>query len=87
MGSSFSPDVVEILSMTRNPEVWKHYDLCLMSDGSQKARCKTCHKLMGKEANSTLKSHASKYCVALKSDAGMRQTLIDGDDEIWYYDV
>ena len=87
IGSSFSPDVVDILPTTRNPEIWKHYDLCLMSDGSQKARCKTCHKLMGKDANSMLKNHASKYCVALKSDVGTGQTSIGGDDGIWHYGV
>ena len=58
-----------------------------MSGGSQKSQCKTCHKLMGKDANSTLKSHASKYCAALKSDVGTGQTSIGGDGGIGHYDI
>ena len=87
MGSSVSLDVVEIIATNRNPKIWKHYDLCLMSDGSQKAWCKTCQKLMGKDVNSTLKNHVSKYCVVLKSDVGTGQTSIGGDGGIWHYDV
>ena len=82
MGSSVSLDVVEIIVTNQNLEIWKHYDLCLMSDGSQKAQCKTCQKLMGKDANSTLKNHVSKYCVVLKSDVGMGQTSIGRDGGI-----
>ena len=42
---------------------------------------------MGKDANSTLKNHASKYCVTLKSDVGTGQTSIGGDGGIWHYDI
>ena len=92
MGSNMSSnigdlEVVEILQTTRNPEIWQHFDLCLMSDNKQKARCKTCGKFMGVSANSTLRQHMSKYCIALKSDAAGGQTTMGGDGGIWHYDM
>ena len=42
---------------------------------------------MGKEVNSTLRSHASKYCISLTSDAGMGQGSIGGEGGLWTYDI
>ncbi|GJT68411.1 hypothetical protein Tco_1019891 [Tanacetum coccineum] len=40
VGSSNEPTIVEVLETTRNKEIWQHYDLCKMSMGSKKGRCK-----------------------------------------------
>nr|GEX04013.1 zinc finger, BED-type, phospholipase-like, homeodomain-like protein [Tanacetum cinerariifolium]GEZ79984.1 zinc finger, BED-type, phospholipase-like, homeodomain-like protein [Tanacetum cinerariifolium] len=42
VGSSNEPTILEVIETTRNKHIWKHYDLCKMSDGSQKGRCKLC---------------------------------------------
>ena len=88
MGSNIeSLEIIEILQTTCNPDIWQHCDLCLMSDNKQKALCKTCGKLLRKDANSTLRQHISKYCVALKSDAAMGQTSMGSNGGIWHYDI
>ena len=42
---------------------------------------------MGKEANLTLRSHASKYFIAFRSDAGTEQGSIGSNGRIWTYNV
>ena len=37
-------EVLQIIDHKRNKEIWEHYDLCLMSNNSKKARCKYCHR-------------------------------------------
>nr|GEV57469.1 zinc finger, BED-type, phospholipase-like, homeodomain-like protein [Tanacetum cinerariifolium] len=34
VGSSNEPTIVEVIETTRNKDIWQHYDLCKMSDGS-----------------------------------------------------
>ncbi|GJZ66432.1 hypothetical protein Tco_0623128 [Tanacetum coccineum] len=38
VGSSSAPMIVQIVPTTLNPEVWQHYNLCKMTDGSTKAQ-------------------------------------------------
>ncbi|GJV13534.1 zinc finger BED domain-containing protein RICESLEEPER 2 [Tanacetum coccineum] len=66
VGSSNEPTIVEVIQTNRNPEIWQHYDLCKMSDGSMKARCKLCSKFINFSSNSTLKQHYEKS-IALQS--------------------
>nr|GEU75851.1 hypothetical protein [Tanacetum cinerariifolium] len=42
VGSSNESTIVEVIETTRNKDIWQHYDLCKMSDGSKKGRCKHC---------------------------------------------
>ena len=66
--SSAAEQVVKIIPTKRNRDVWQHYDLCEMTSGAKKARCKHCGKFYGEDANSTLKNHVEKkYCKALKN--------------------
>ncbi|KAL8200488.1 hypothetical protein R6Q57_011827 [Mikania cordata] len=60
--------VVRVLPNNRAPEVWCNWDLCEMSDGSSKARCKFCGALLAKESNTTLKKHITKFCKRKKEN-------------------
>nr|GEZ56580.1 zinc finger BED domain-containing protein RICESLEEPER 2 [Tanacetum cinerariifolium] len=44
VGSSNETTIVEVIETTRNKDNWQHYDLCKISDGSMKDRCKRCDK-------------------------------------------
>ena len=59
--------VVLILETKRNPAIWKNFELCLMSDNHEMARCKNCGKFMKAAANSTLKKHTDKHCPVTKA--------------------
>ncbi|KAF5789235.1 putative transcription factor/ chromatin remodeling BED-type(Zn) family [Helianthus annuus] len=62
-------EVVMVLETKRNPQVWKHFDLCLMSDSHEMARCKGCGKFMKATTNSTLKKHTDRHCPVTKAAA------------------
>ncbi|XP_022010959.1 dentin sialophosphoprotein isoform X3 [Helianthus annuus] len=62
-------EVVMVLETKRNPQVWKHFDLCLMSDSHEMARCKGCGKFMKATANSTLRKHTDRHCPVTKATA------------------
>ncbi|GKD35997.1 zinc finger BED domain-containing protein RICESLEEPER 2 [Tanacetum coccineum] len=88
VGSSNEPTIVEVLETTRNKEIWQHYDLCKMSDGSKKGRCKLCGKFISSSSNSTLRQHyEKKYCPVLKivPDAGQASMSQEGD--LFAYEV
>ncbi|KAI3687873.1 hypothetical protein L1987_81576 [Smallanthus sonchifolius] len=55
--SSNEVSVVKIIPTTRNPAIWSNYDLCELSNGLERARCKKCGGFFKKESNSTLKTH------------------------------
>ncbi|MFS7959910.1 putative transcription factor/ chromatin remodeling BED-type(Zn) family [Helianthus anomalus] len=59
-------EVVMVLETKRNPAIWKNFDLCLMSDSHEMARCKGYGKFMKASANSTLKKHTEKHCPLAK---------------------
>ncbi|KAL8226585.1 hypothetical protein R6Q57_016417 [Mikania cordata] len=63
--TSTEPTVVRIKTTTRNKEIFQHFNLCEMSNGVDKARCKGCGTFLKPESNSTLRSHLTKHCVAL----------------------
>ncbi|GJW35262.1 zinc finger BED domain-containing protein RICESLEEPER 2-like protein [Tanacetum coccineum] len=68
VGSSSAPTILEVLSTTRNPDIWKHFNLCKMSDNSTKAQCKRCFGFLSSGSNSTLKNHINHpHCEALKT--------------------
>ncbi|KAL8257271.1 hypothetical protein R6Q59_029312 [Mikania micrantha] len=67
-GASSTLQVPEVILTKRNPEIWCNFNLCVMSSGSNKARCKFCGTFFTHDANSTLKNHIEqKYCKALKN--------------------
>ncbi|KAL8233493.1 hypothetical protein R6Q59_019593 [Mikania micrantha] len=87
-GPSTNLQVVEVISTKRNPEIWKNYDLCKMSSGQNKARCKLCDSFFKHDANSTLKNHHEyKYRKSLKNKAPRGQPTMSNDESIFAYSV
>ena len=84
-GQDSDATVVKIIPTTRSKEVWEHYDLCLLSNGKEKARCKKCGMFLGKDGNSTLRSHTTKTCPAVKGQSDPSQPNITPDGSIFIY--
>nr|GEW42592.1 zinc finger BED domain-containing protein RICESLEEPER 2-like [Tanacetum cinerariifolium] len=63
VGSLNEATIVAIIEITRNPEIWKYYDLMKLSNGSMKAHCKHCHKkvLNGLGFNQTSTNEFERY--------------------------
>nr|GEW03712.1 zinc finger, BED-type, phospholipase-like, homeodomain-like protein [Tanacetum cinerariifolium] len=81
VGSSNEPTIVEVIETTRNKDIWQHYDLCKMSDGSKKGRCKQCSKFIIASSNSTLRLYFEKpYCPVRKiiPDGGLSSMSREG---------
>ncbi|GKD59430.1 zinc finger BED domain-containing protein RICESLEEPER 2 [Tanacetum coccineum] len=81
VGSSSAPTVVKITPTSRNPQIWKDYNLCQMSDNMTKAQCKHCFHFFSQNSNSTLEHHISHpHCKALKTvpEAGQSSMSRDG---------
>ncbi|GJX50981.1 hypothetical protein Tco_0277826 [Tanacetum coccineum] len=90
VGSSSTSTIVQIVPTTRNPKVWKHYNLCKMMDRSTKAQCKHCFHFLAAGSNSTLRNHFKiSYCEALKmvSKAGQSSMARDGCFFVYNPDV
>ncbi|GKA32411.1 zinc finger, BED-type, phospholipase-like, homeodomain-like protein [Tanacetum coccineum] len=90
VGSSSAPTIAQIIPTTRNPKVWKHYNLCKMMDRSTKAQCKHCFHFLAAGSNSTLRNHFTiPYCEALKmvSKAGQSSMARDGSLFVYNPDV
>ena len=86
--TSSSPVVLEVIPTKRNPEIWCNYDLCRMSSGPDKARCKLCGKFFQKEANTTLKNHIElKYCPVLKPQPGRGQASMTNEGNLFAYSI
>ncbi|MFS7917296.1 putative transcription factor/ chromatin remodeling BED-type(Zn) family [Helianthus anomalus] len=60
-------EVVMVMETKRNPSIWKHFDLCLMIDNYEMARCKGCGKFMKATNNSTLKKYFDRHCPVTKA--------------------
>ena len=77
-------DVVKIVATTRKGDVWSNYDMCIMSDGAEKARCKKCLKFYSTGSNSTLRIHAGG-CKAVNPD-DTSQGTIGADGNVFIFD-
>ncbi|KAI3743136.1 hypothetical protein L1987_60839 [Smallanthus sonchifolius] len=84
--SSNEVSVVKIIPTTRNPTIWSNYDLCELSNGLERARCKNCGGFFKKESNSTLKTHLEKSCPSLKNIPGEGQASMISEGGIWNFD-
>ena len=85
--SSNNPTVVSIKETNRNSAIWCNYDLCVMSNGTKRARCKKCCAFFNEEENSTLKTHMNKRWPAVKFGPGHNQTTMANDATLWSYDL
>ncbi|KAD4180425.1 hypothetical protein E3N88_29016 [Mikania micrantha] len=84
--TSNEPTVVRIKTTTRNKELFQHFDLCEMSNGVDKARCKGCGIFLKPESNSTLRSHLTKHCVVVKNNPANAQAQMSQECEVWNFD-
>nr|GEX14447.1 zinc finger, BED-type, phospholipase-like, homeodomain-like protein [Tanacetum cinerariifolium] len=88
VGSSNEPTIVEVLETTRNKDIWQHYDLCKMSDGSKKGRCKQCGKFTSVSSNSALRLHIEKpYCLVRKVIPDGGQSSMSREGGLFAYEA
>ncbi|GKE54153.1 hypothetical protein Tco_1489309 [Tanacetum coccineum] len=85
--SSTNLMVVAIKETKRNPAIWSNYDLCVMSSGPKKARCKKCGAFLAQDGNTTLKYNMNKSCPALKAALGSSQTTMGINRSLWHYEA
>ena len=85
--SSNELSVVNILPCSRNPSIWSNFDLCEMSNGSQRAKCKGCGSFYSSQSNSTLKSHLQKHCKSVKNTPGSSQSQMSKEGGVFNFNV
>ncbi|GJZ82461.1 hypothetical protein Tco_0647634 [Tanacetum coccineum] len=68
VGSTSALGIREIIQTTRNNEIWKRLNMCIMTNGQKKAQCKHCFNFLSVGSNTTLKHHISHpHCEVLKA--------------------
>ncbi|GJW42842.1 zinc finger BED domain-containing protein RICESLEEPER 2 [Tanacetum coccineum] len=68
VGSTSALGIREIIQTTRNNEIWKDFNMCIMTNGQKKAQCKHCFNFLSVGSNTTLKHHISHpHCEVLKA--------------------
>ncbi|GKE14784.1 hypothetical protein Tco_1422361 [Tanacetum coccineum] len=77
-------DVVRIRPTTRKGDVWSNYDMCIMIDGVEKARCKKCMKFYNPASNTTLRTHKNGCNAVSQNDTS--QGTIGADDQVFIFD-
>ncbi|GJX46900.1 hypothetical protein Tco_0272090 [Tanacetum coccineum] len=65
-------------------DVWSNYDMCIMIDGVEKARCKKCMKFYNPGSNSTLRTHKSGCNAVSENDTS--QGTIGADGQVFIFD-
>ncbi|GJX98155.1 reverse transcriptase domain-containing protein [Tanacetum coccineum] len=92
VGSTTAPTIREIISTNRNPQIWKDFNLCIMTDNSQKAQCKHCFHFLSQGSNTTLRNHITHpHCEAIKAQQNQNptsgQTSMARDGSVFMYDL
>ncbi|GJS10604.1 ribonuclease H-like domain, reverse transcriptase, RNA-dependent DNA polymerase [Tanacetum coccineum] len=77
-------DIVRIRPTMRKGDVWSNYDLCVMIDGVEKARCKKCSKFYNPTSNTTLRTHKSGCSAVSQNDTS--QGTIGADGQVFIFD-
>ncbi|GJS42397.1 zinc finger BED domain-containing protein RICESLEEPER 2 [Tanacetum coccineum] len=91
VGSTSAPTIREIIATNRNPQIWKDFNLCIMTDNSQKAQCKHCFHFLSVGSNTTLRNHITHpHCEAKKAQQNQNpeagQTSMARDGSVFRYD-
>nr|GEY89461.1 zinc finger BED domain-containing protein RICESLEEPER 2 [Tanacetum cinerariifolium] len=91
VGSTSAPTIREIISTNRNPQIWKDFNLCIMTDNSQKAQCKHCFHFLSQGFNTTLRNHITHpHCEVIKAQKNQNpeagQTSMARDGSVFRYD-
>ncbi|GJU91472.1 copia protein [Tanacetum coccineum] len=77
-------DVVRIRPTTRKGDVWSNFDMCIMIDGVEKARCKKCMKFYNPASNTTLRTHKNGCNAVSQNDTS--QGTIGADGQVFIFD-
>ncbi|GKA52008.1 zinc finger BED domain-containing protein RICESLEEPER 2-like protein [Tanacetum coccineum] len=68
VGSTTAPTIHEIIATNQNPQIWKDFNICIMTDNSQNAQCKHCFHFLSVGSNTTLRNHVTHpHCEAKKA--------------------
>nr|GEV95515.1 zinc finger, BED-type, phospholipase-like, homeodomain-like protein [Tanacetum cinerariifolium] len=91
VGSTSAPTIREIISTNRNPQIWKDFNLCIMTDNSQKAQCKHCFYFLSQGSNTTLRNHITHpHCEVMKAQKNQNpkagQTSMARNVSVFGYD-
>ncbi|GKB51317.1 hypothetical protein Tco_0902070 [Tanacetum coccineum] len=85
VGSTSAPTIREIIATNQNSQIWKDFNICIMTDNSQKAQCKHCFHFLSVGSNTTLRNHITyPHCEAKKAqqnqnpEAGQTSMARDG---------
>ncbi|GKA70616.1 hypothetical protein Tco_0776755 [Tanacetum coccineum] len=89
-GSTSALTIREIIPTNRTPEVWKDFNMCIMTNGQKKAQCKYCFHFLSEGSNTTLKNHITHpHCEVLKAQQNQNpeagQTSMGRDGQIFMY--
>ncbi|GJY30477.1 zinc finger BED domain-containing protein RICESLEEPER 2-like protein [Tanacetum coccineum] len=87
VGSTSALAIREIIQTTRNNEIWKDFNMCIMTNGQKKAQCKHCFNFLSVGSNTTLKHHIiHPHCEVLKAQQNQNpeagQTSMGRDGQI-----
>ncbi|GJY22675.1 hypothetical protein Tco_0396333 [Tanacetum coccineum] len=90
VGSTSALGIREIIQTTRNNEIWKDFNMCIMTNGHKKAQCKHCFNFLSVGSNTTLKHHISHpHCEVLKAQQNQNpeagQTSMGRDGQVFMY--
>ncbi|GKE74108.1 hypothetical protein Tco_1536149 [Tanacetum coccineum] len=90
VGSTSALTIREIIPTNRTPEVWKDFNMCIMTNGQKKAQCKYCFHFFSEGSNTTLKNHITHpHCEVLKAQQNQNpeagQTSMGRDGQIFMY--
>nr|GEY90852.1 hypothetical protein [Tanacetum cinerariifolium] len=91
IGSTSAPTIREIISTNQNPRIWKDFNLCIMTDNSQKAQFKHCFHFLSQCSNMTLRNHVTHpHCEVIKAQKNQNpkagQTSMARDGSVFRYD-
>ncbi|GKB04548.1 zinc finger BED domain-containing protein RICESLEEPER 2-like protein [Tanacetum coccineum] len=89
-GSTSALTIREIIPTNRTPEVWKDFNMCIMTNGQKKAQCKYCFHFFSEGSNTTLKNHITHpHCEVLKAQQNQNpeagQTSMGRDGQIFMF--
>ncbi|GKB11756.1 zinc finger, BED-type, phospholipase-like, homeodomain-like protein [Tanacetum coccineum] len=90
VGSTSALTIREIIPTNRTPEVWKDFNMCIMTNGQKKAQCKYCFHFLSEGSNTTLKNHITHpHCEVLKAQQNQNpeagKTSMGRDGQIFMY--
>ncbi|GJZ98857.1 zinc finger BED domain-containing protein RICESLEEPER 2-like protein [Tanacetum coccineum] len=89
-GSTSALTIREIIPTNQTPEVWKDFNLCIMTNGQKKVQCKYCFHFFSRVQHDVKKEHITHpHCEVLKAQQNQNpeagQTSMGRDGQIFMY--